>query len=105
MTNKFLLRALPVAMLLSIGTAKAGPYDVPESVQAVAKAQITAGALESHIRFLASDALEGRGPATRGDELARLYLASELQSLGYLPGGEKGGWEQTVVVVGTTAQL
>ena len=77
----------------------------PRTSQAVAKAQITAGALEAPIRFLASDALEGRGPATRGDALARLYLAAELQSLGYLPGGEKGGWEQTVDVVGTTAQL
>src|SRR6187549_1699826 len=105
MTNRLRSSVLSFALLLSFGAAQAGPYDVPESVQAVAKAQITAGALESHIRFLASDALEGRGPATRGDELARLYLASELQSLGYLPGGEKGGWEQTVDVVGTTAQL
>ena len=77
----------------------------PRAVENVAKAQITAGTLEAPIRFLASDALEGRGPATRGDTLARLYLAAELQSLGYLPGGEKGGWEQTVDVVGITAQL
>src|SRR5689334_10086719 len=105
MTRKSRSLVLSLALLLSAGAANAGPYDIPDSVQAVAKAQITAGALESHIRFLASDALEGRGPATRGDALARLYLTSELQSLGYLPGGDKGGWEQTVDVVGTTAQL
>src|SRR3982751_3264498 len=98
-------KLVSLALLLPIGIANAGPYDIPEAVQAVARAQITAGALESHIRFLASDALEGRGPATRGDALARLYLASELQSLGYLPGGEHGSFEQTVDVVGTTAQL
>jgi hypothetical protein len=105
MTNRLRSRVLPLALLLSSGVAAAGPYDIPAGVEAVAKAQITAGSLEAPIRFLASDALEGRGPATRGDALARLYLAAELQSLGYLPGGEKGGWEQTVDVVGTTAQL
>jgi Zn-dependent M28 family amino/carboxypeptidase len=106
MNKKTASRTLVLTTLLSVATAAlAGPYDIPESVQAVAKKQITAGALEAPIRFLASDALEGRGPATRGDTLARLYLAAELQSLGYLPGGEKGGWEQTVDVVGVTAQL
>jgi Zn-dependent M28 family amino/carboxypeptidase len=98
--------AIVLAMLASIGTAAAaGPYEIPAKVEATAKAQINAATLEAPIRFLASDALEGRGPATRGDTLARLYLAAELQSLGYLPGGEKGGWEQTVDVVGVTAQL
>jgi len=106
MTIKILSRALSLASTLFVcAAAVAGPFDIPANVQTVAKAQITAGALEAPIRFLASDALEGRGPATRGDALARLYLAAELQSLGYLPGGEKGGWEQTVDVVGTTAQL
>ena len=104
MITKYASRALALALLLS-AAAGAAPYDIPANVQAVARAQISAGALEAPIRFLASDALEGRGPATRGDALARLYLAAELQSLGYLPGGEKGGWEQTVDVVGTTAQL
>ncbi|HEY6123133.1 MAG TPA: M28 family peptidase, partial [Steroidobacteraceae bacterium] len=106
MTTQKSSRGLSLALFLSVSAAAAAaPYDIPASVESVAKAQITAGALEAPIRFLASDALEGRGPATRGDELARLYLAAELQSLGYLPGGEKGGWEQTVDVVGTTAQL
>ncbi|HEU5137290.1 MAG TPA: M28 family peptidase [Steroidobacteraceae bacterium] len=99
-------RAVSLAVFLFAGAAAAaGPYDIPANVQAVARAQITAHALEAPIRFLASDELEGRGPATRGDALARLYLAAELQSLGYLPGGGKGGWEQAVDVVGTTAHL
>jgi Zn-dependent M28 family amino/carboxypeptidase len=105
MTFKNSLRAFLFASTVSIAAAAAGPYDIPASVEAVAKAQITRGALEAPIRFLASDALEGRGPATRGDTLARLYLASQLQSLGYLPGGDHGGWEQTVDVVGVTAHL
>jgi Zn-dependent M28 family amino/carboxypeptidase len=94
-----------LALLFTCAVAQAASTDIPAGVETVAKQQITPGVLEAPIRFLASDALEGRGPATRGDALARLYLASELQSLGYLPGGEQGGWEQTVDVVGTTAQL
>ncbi len=81
------------------------PVAIPPAVEATAKAQITAAALEAPIRFLASDALEGRGPATRGDQLARLYLATQLQQLGYLPGGEKGGWEQEFDIVGITARM
>jgi Zn-dependent M28 family amino/carboxypeptidase len=80
-------------------------FAIPSTVEQVAKAQITGDNLEAHIRFLASDALEGRGPATRGDTLARLYLATELQSLGYQPGGGNGGWEQPVDLVGVTAKL
>jgi Zn-dependent M28 family amino/carboxypeptidase len=74
------------------------------AAEQVAKEQITRGVLEAPIRFLASDALEGRGPATRGDTLARLYLATQLQSLGYQPGGTNGAWEQSLDVVGVTAK-
>jgi len=96
---------LSASLLVACTASVESPDGIPANVEAVAKAQINASSLAAPIRFLASDALEGRGPATRGDELARLYLAAELQSLGYLPGGEKGGWEQTVDVVGVTAQL
>src|SRR5690349_2738481 len=103
-TSKSLL-ALVASIGIGAAAAAAPAIDIPASVSAVAKAQINQGTLEAPIRYLAADALEGRGPATRGDTLARLYLATELQSLGYQPGGEQGGWEQTVDVVGTTAKL
>ncbi len=74
--------------------AAAPAIDIPANVAATAKAQITRATLEAPIRYLADDLLEGRGPASRGDALARLYLATELQSLGYLPGGPDGKWEQ-----------
>jgi len=37
--------------------------------------------------------------------LARLYLATELKSLGLKPGAGNGGWEQPVDLVGVTADL
>jgi Zn-dependent M28 family amino/carboxypeptidase len=89
---------------LAAGTAFAQVAPIPAPVMQIAKAQITRGALEAPIRFLASDELEGRGPATRGDTLARLYLASELESLGYLPGGPEGQWQQPFDIVGVKTQ-
>jgi Zn-dependent M28 family amino/carboxypeptidase len=84
----------------------ANPHaDIPGSVEAIAKQEITAATLAAPIRYLASDELEGRGPASRGDALARLYLATELESMGYKPAGPDNSWQQTVDIVGTTAQL
>lgn len=42
-------------------------------------------ALEGHARFLAHDLLEGRGPASRGERLAALYLTTRLSRLGLRP--------------------
>jgi len=74
-------------------------------VEQAAHLYITHNSLEASIRFLASDALEGRGPATRGDQLARLYLATQLESLGFQPGGPNGQWQQPFDIVGIKAQL
>ena len=78
---------------------------VPTAVEQAAHSIITRGALEAPIRFLSSDALEGRGPGTRGDQLARLYLATQLESLGLKPGGPNGQWQQPVDMIGIKAQF
>ena len=62
--------------------------------------EITAELLRSHIRFLSSDLLEGRGPATRGDQLAEAYIRSQMEGLGLKPGAPGGGWIQKVPLVG-----
>lgn len=61
---------------------------------------ITADALAAHTRFLSSDLLEGRGPGSRGDELTRAYLATQLEAAGLEPGGAEGSWEQRFSMVG-----
>ena len=42
--------------------------------------------IDAHVRFLASDLLEGRAPATRGGRLAAEYIASQLRLFGVEPG-------------------
>src|SRR3954451_19853731 len=78
----------------------------PDAAQvAAAESAITEPALRGHIRFLASDLLEGRGPGSRGDELAQQYIAAQFESLGLKPAAPGGGWFQPVPLVGVTARV
>ena len=61
---------------------------------------ITGENIRAHIRFLASDLLEGRGVGTRGGELATNYIASQLAIAGAKPAGDNGTYFQKVELVG-----
>ena len=52
---------------------------------ASAATTITPAEIDGHLRFLSSDRLEGRAPATRGGELAAEYIASQLRIAGVEP--------------------
>ncbi|MBC7850298.1 MAG: M20/M25/M40 family metallo-hydrolase [Chitinophagaceae bacterium] len=43
--------------------------------------------LQAHVRFLASDKLEGRRAGTNGEKLAREYISAQFQSAGLQPKG------------------
>lgn len=60
---------------------------------------INTSTLMGHIRFLSHDLLEGRAPGTRGDELARTYVAAQMEMLGLEPGGDNGTFFQRVPIV------
>ena len=62
-----------------------------------AAAPITAAEIDAHLRFLASDLLEGRAPATRGGQLAAEYIAAELRESGIAP-GVSGSYFQNVPI-------
>jgi len=95
---------LTVAGLLLTGAALA-EAPVPPPVEEAARTYITRAALEAPIRFLASDLLEGRGPATRADQTARLYLQTRLEGLGYRAAFADGAWQQPLDIVGIRSQL
>src|SRR5947208_16053856 len=65
---------------------------------------VDTAAIAAHLRFLASDLLEGRAPATRGGKLATAYSAAEFQALGLEPAGANGTYFQPVALVGMTPQ-
>jgi Zn-dependent M28 family amino/carboxypeptidase len=78
---------------------------IPTEVQAAAQAGITPNLLAAPVRYLADDLLGGRGVASEGDKLARLYLSTQLQQLGYQPGAGSESWFQTVDMVGVKAHV
>jgi len=53
-----------------------------------------------HVKFLSSDALEGRGMGQKGSDLAADYLAKQLKRVGLKPAGEDGTFFQKVPMVG-----
>jgi Zn-dependent M28 family amino/carboxypeptidase len=60
--------------------------------------------MRAHVRFLASDLLEGRGVGTRGGDLATEYIASQFAIAGAKPAGDKGTYFQNFTLVGTEPQ-
>ncbi len=58
--------------------------------------------IRAHVRFLASDLLEGRGVGTRGGQLATEYIATQFALAGLQPGGDHGTYFQQVPLVGVT---
>jgi len=93
----FSLRAMPMKrsfpiLLLSLCAMPAVAADVPGG-------GISADNLARHVRVLASDAFEGRAPATAGEEKTIAYVVDELEKADVQPGGERGGWTQDVPLV------
>ncbi|MDQ3516567.1 MAG: M28 family peptidase [Gemmatimonadota bacterium] len=55
---------------------------------------VTPHEIDAHLRFLSSDLLEGRAPATRGGRIAAEYIASQLRLFGVEPGAANGSYFQ-----------
>jgi len=59
--------------------------------------------LRAHVRFLSDDLLEGRGPGTRGGEMAAKYIAAQLETYGIKGAGKNGSFFQPVSLVAVKA--
>lgn len=68
------------------------------SVAAVSEPAINAERLEANIRELASDEFQGRAIATEGERMTVELLTRAFAEAGFEPGGENGGWTQTVTL-------
>ncbi|UCE02742.1 MAG: M20/M25/M40 family metallo-hydrolase [Candidatus Latescibacterota bacterium] len=81
-------------------TTFALPADAATAAQAIDEAT-----LFEVVGALSDDALAGRGPSTRGDRMARQYIAGFLQELGCEPGAPDNAWEQPIALVGITSHM
>jgi Zn-dependent M28 family amino/carboxypeptidase len=68
---------------------------LPPAARAAA-ASIDPEKIRAHVRFLSLDLLEGRGPGTRGGELAAEYIATQFALAGLKPAGDKDTYFQPV---------
>ncbi len=60
--------------------------------------------IRAHVKFLASDLLEGRGVGARGGDLAAEYIAAQLALAGAKPAGDDGTYFQNLTLVGAEPQ-
>jgi hypothetical protein len=98
---------MPISPLLAIALVAASAHG--SATERAAAARITAAEISGHIRFLADDLLEGRKPGTRGADLAVKYIATEMESMGLVPGAtaQDGtpSWFQPVPLVELRGRL
>jgi Zn-dependent M28 family amino/carboxypeptidase len=93
-----LAAALP--SLAATSTPSKGPKEAPPAPGAHGMALLSGKAMAAHDQFLASDLLEGRGPGTRGDEIAQQYIAAQFEAYGLQPTGDGGTYYQNVPLLG-----
>ena len=62
------------------------------------RSRISPQEIDAHLRFLSSDLLEGRAPATRGGRIAEQYIATQLQAFGVKPGVGDSSYFQRVPI-------
>src|SRR5271165_2908770 len=72
---------------------------IPPAVQKAAES-IDGEKIRAHVRFLADDLLEGRGPGKRGAEIAAKYIATQFALYGLKPAGDNGTYLQQINFVG-----
>jgi Zn-dependent M28 family amino/carboxypeptidase len=86
-----------LASALAVLTLAAAP---PAPAADLPGGGISPQALSDHIKTLASDEFEGRGPATPGEAKSVAYIISQFKKAGLKPGGDSrgewGAWVQDV---------
>lgn len=94
--KKFML-GTAVTLMAIIGitsTQFVDAHPVAKATPAATLAPIDEARLRLHIKTLASDFFEGRGPGTRGDAMATTYIAGAFAAIGLEPAGDNGTWFQ-----------
>ena len=106
----FLLAAATALLALFQACATSGPTKddnagppgtpAPSAEPRPALDSVNAEDLLRHIKVLSSDEYEGRGPATRGEELSAGYITEQFRRLGLKPGNPDGTYVQKVPLAG-----
>jgi Zn-dependent M28 family amino/carboxypeptidase len=90
MTRASVLLSFALVTMLSAANASAQKSAPPP--------RITSDEIDAHLRFLSSDLLEGRAPATRGGRIAEEYIAAQLRAFGVKPAVGDSSYFQRVPI-------
>ena len=94
-----MFRLLLALLALTLPAAATGQAVDPAS--SASYAPVDPQRLSDWTRQLASDELQGRAPGTEGETRTIAWLIEQFRALGLEPGGENGGWTQTVPLIRT----
>lgn len=91
MPKVLLLGIIPTLFLMTSCASQREGQTVPE---------ISGERIAAHVRSLASDEMEGRGLASRGETLAIEYIESQFKQAGAVAAGDDGSYRQSVPLMG-----
>ena len=94
--------ARPVGLVASLVIGWSAISAGPDASRFGPTDAITIPGLERHLRFIASDALEGREALSPGFRAAAEYLVATLDRIGATPAGDHGSYLQHVAIRHTT---
>jgi Zn-dependent M28 family amino/carboxypeptidase len=95
--------SLVVAIAFATATPTVYGQEILSSDAKTIAGRIDEDALHGHLKFLADDLLEGRGPGSKGDAIAQLYLETQFRSMGLKPLASLGSYKQTFPILGLTS--
>ncbi|MGA2421761.1 MAG: M28 family peptidase [Candidatus Acidiferrum sp.] len=104
MANRRVLLVLGIlttgmGIFASIGLAGQTSPTPPNPSSAVAVPIANGENIRAHVKYLSSDALEGRGMGQPGGDLAADYIGKQFASYGLQPAGDSGTFFQSVSMV------
>jgi Zn-dependent M28 family amino/carboxypeptidase len=88
-----------MGIFASIGLAGQTSPTPPNPSSAVAVPIANGENIRAHVKYLSSDALEGRGMGQPGGDLAADYIGKQFASYGLQPAGDSGTFFQSVSMV------
>jgi Zn-dependent M28 family amino/carboxypeptidase len=100
--NRFTYFSLTIFLF---GTTAVHAADRPGVDLKPAFERMTAEGLFAHIKTLASDEFEGRGPGTIGETRSVEYISKQFRELGLKPGNPDGTYFQKVPLVGFSSKV
>jgi Zn-dependent M28 family amino/carboxypeptidase len=99
------LRSFAAGVLLSLSAFGLPARQIPLRLGGSEVRTLDAGRMLEDVRVLASDAFEGRGPGSAGEDRTVEYLEEQFRKAGLKPGVPSGQWTQEVPIVGITSKI